>query len=109
MKPAYCDKHGVQNYQLTSPLLADAISQNKKIDKTLIIHLLVKSRDSETDYLVDVDYLKNYIDFPDTENKLLLVDRDKTTRQSNDRLVIQNILRNMRWVCPRCLECVIER
>lgn len=50
-------------------------------------------------------YLKEFgIDL--IESTIILHDRDKTSKQLNDRLTIQKIVGGMKWVCPVCLDTV---
>jgi hypothetical protein len=106
-KPAFCEKHGVQNYVLTSPSLANAIEKDSRLEIFNVINLAIESHGKKYNYVVEAEFLRMYINIPDTETSVLLLDRDKTMRQINDRLIIQKILHDLKWVCPLCLESVL--
>jgi len=107
MKPAFCEKHGVQQFVMTSPLLAAAITQGESIKETDLRRLQIESLGKTFEYFVDREFLDEFMIAPD-KRILILKDRDKPSKQLNDRLIIQKIVREMKWVCPVCLKAVIS-
>ncbi|MEJ2610103.1 MAG: hypothetical protein P8179_08425 [Candidatus Thiodiazotropha sp.] len=105
MGPGICEKHGSQNYVLTSPLLEKAIIDGKQIQKTKLIQFKVESfdLDGEFNYVVDIEFLSKFMGVS-SDQVVILKDRDKASKQLNDRLLIQEILREMKHVCPVCLK-----
>jgi hypothetical protein len=108
MKPAFCEKHGVQKFVLSSPRLAAAIAQDESIKETDLRRLQIESLGKTFEYFVDREFLDNLL-IASEEQILNLKDRDKKSKQLNDRLIIQKIVREMKWVCPVCLSTVISR
>lgn len=107
MKPAFCEKHGVQQFIMTSPRLAAAITQDESIKETDLRELQIETLGKTFEYFVDREFLDNLM-IASGERILILKDRDKASKQLNDRLIIQKIVREMKWVCPVCLNTVIS-
>ena len=105
MKPAFCEKHGIQQFIITSPRLAAAIAAGKLVEATDIRKLQIESLGKTFEYFVDREFLKGF-QFDSNHQILTLKDRDTASKQLNDRLVIQKIVAKMEWVCPVCLKNV---
>jgi hypothetical protein len=106
MKPAFCEKHGVQQFVIASPRLAAAISLGKLIEATDIRKIKIEYLGKKFEYFVDSEFLKEFkIDL--NEPTIILKDRDKASKQLNDRLIIQKIAAGMKWVCPVCLNTIV--
>lgn len=106
MKPALCDKHGVQQFTITSPSLDAAIARGKLVGSTDVRKLQIESLGKKSEYFVDSEFLKIFhIDLQDPT--IILKDRDKASKQLNDRLIIRKIVAEMKWVCPVCLNTIL--
>ncbi|WP_151638235.1 hypothetical protein [Noviherbaspirillum aerium] len=102
MKPAYCQKHGVQSFIQTSPRLAEEISGTGSVDDEEIRILQIISSEKTFEYMVDTEFLKGFR-LPLEPHTAALKDRDKSVKQLNDRLLVQQVTNEMKWVCPLCL------
>lgn len=106
MKPAFCEKHGVQQFVITSPKLAAAITRSELIEEADLRKLQIDSFGKTFEYFVDSGFLSEFKIVSD-EPTVILKDRDKASKKLNDRLIIQKIVREMKWVCPICLKTII--
>lgn len=107
MRPAVCEKHGVQQFIITSPRLATAIARGKLTEATDIRKLKIESLGKTFEYFVDSKFLEEFqIDL--NKPTIILKDRNKASQKLNDRLIIQKIVAGMRWVCPVCLNAIAE-
>lgn len=107
MRPAFCEKHGAQQFVMTSPRIAAAIVRGQSIKETELRKLQIESLGKTFEYFVDSEFLDK-LKIASDERTLILKDRDKRAKQLNDRLIIQKIVREMKWVCPVCLKSVIS-
>lgn len=108
MKPAYCEKHGVEQFVLTSPRLADAIKLNEYFCSDEILKLKIESSEGCSDFFIDIELLKKF-KLSEVDRVVTLHDRDKPKNILNDRLLIQKIIRYMKWVCPLCLIEIVDK
>lgn len=104
MKPGVCKRHDAQRFVLTSPRLAVAIS-NQILSPLNIFIIRVDCSGSDFEFLVDCEFPEKY-GISSGESVIGLKDRDKLAKQLNDRLIIQKMVRDMKWVCPLCLHMV---
>jgi hypothetical protein len=107
-----CKEHGRQLRAATSPKIASAIRGKEKVASNEVIEYEIKNcfddpQRSHT-YLVDVDFMRSFID-TSAHSKVTLVDRDRGRKRLNDRLLIFRIGEHMESVCPRCLELATGR
>ena len=103
MKLGYCDKHGFQPFVVTSPRLVHAVLHDDLIMEDEICSFKIIEYDRTFDYFVDVGFLKNF-EIALTIEPLILKDRDKILKKMNDRLIIQKIIKEMKWVCQECFK-----
>ena len=103
MGPALCNIHGVHEYTLTSPLISFAIEQKESLKGVTICTLKIESYGKVFEYYVDYDFLQN-IGMPIRNNSIYLKDRNKVIKQLNDRLIILSTVKEMKNVCPICLQ-----
>ena len=109
MKPVFCEIHGVQEFVITSPKLADAIAHGELIAETDLRKLQIESVGARFEYyFVDSGFLNEFQIISDSQT-VSFKDRDKVSKQLNDRLIIQKIVRAMKRVCPDCLEITISK
>lgn len=101
MRPAYCDKHGPQPFTQTSPKLAEKISAISSVSEVDIRRIEIDSGGKSFQYLVDVEFLKRFM-LPVDQDIVVLRNCNKGLKQLNDRLIIQKITKEMKWVCPLC-------
>lgn len=106
-KPALCERHNIQPFILTSPHLAAAIKRGDHISSDEITKLKIFSMGKYFEYLIDIKFLKELKITP-VDGVVIMRDRDKTEKKMNDRLLVQKIMREMKWVCPLCLSEVTE-
>jgi len=102
VRPAYCEKHGTQSFVQTSPKLAEESFDSSAVDATDIRSLEIHSSGKIFRYVVDVEFLKGFM-HPSDRITIILKDRDKALKQLNDRLLVQRITNEMKWICPLCL------
>lgn len=107
MKPAFCDRHKMQNFVLTSPSLAAVVKGDQDIFVGEIAQLTIYSFGKEFRYFVDFKFLNSFDIVPEN-GVVLLYDKDKLNRKMNDRLLIQKLTIEMKWVCPVCLSEKVE-
>lgn len=107
MNSGICEKHGIQKFVLTSPRLAAAVAEGNLVKKTYLLKFRIDSLDKIFEYTVDRQFLKEFqLDLRDLE--ITLQDRSKISKQLNDRLTIRKLLKEMKWVCPVCLNEIIN-
>ncbi|RII29607.1 MAG: hypothetical protein CXR30_12040 [Geobacter sp.] len=107
MGPAQCKIHGVHEFTLTSPLISFAIEQKDALKNIIICPIKIESYGKVFEYYVDSHFLQQFgiqID----NHFIYFKDRNKETKQLNDRLIIRRIIRDMISVCPICLQVVIS-
>lgn len=107
MSPFLCKKHGMQTLVLTSPEFSERTKSCKKIKKSEALLLTIKHVDSDSTYYIDFNFFNEFIPERNKEN-LILLDRNRSKKELNDRLIIQKILKEMVSVCPECLKESIE-
>jgi hypothetical protein len=107
-KPAFCKKHNVQSFILTSPRLAEAIENRENLSIDEIVTLKILSNEKIFEYKIDSMFVKEFNSNP-VGGAVMLRDRKKTSKNMNDRLLIQKVTRTMKWVCPLCLSEVFEK
>ena len=107
-----CAAHGWQLTVRTSPRLAHAIGTREVIPDSEIMEYEVKCPDwgenRSSVSLVDCAFLQKFVEVLNNK-RLVLLNREMKLERLNDRLLIQRIGREMKTVCPRCLEAVIKR
>lgn len=103
---AYCEKHKRAGHVLTSPKLVAAAKNNEPVDGADIRYIQFNSTDGSYQNPVDLDFFEK-LGFPADQSIVELNDRDKSSNQLNDRIVIVKITKEMRGVCPDCLEAVL--
>ncbi len=108
MNSGICEKHGTQKFVLTSPRLAAALAEGKLTKETDLLELKINSLDKIFEYTVDREFLKDF-QFNLYDREVTLQDRSKISKQLNDRLTIRKLLREMKWVCPVCLNKIISQ
>jgi hypothetical protein len=108
MKPAFCKKHNIQTFIQTSLRLAEAIEckENLSVDEVIILKILSYGKIYE--YKIDNTFA-NEFNLSPVDGVVMLRDRDKTEKKMNDRLLIQKVTREMKWVCPLCLSETLEK
>lgn len=107
-KPAFCKKHNVQSFILTSPRLAEAIEYRENLSIDGIVTLKILSYGKIFEYKIDDMFVKEF-NFNPVDGVVMLHDREKTEKKMNDRLLIQKVTRSMKWVCPLCLSEVFMK
>jgi hypothetical protein len=107
-KPAFCKKHNVQSFVQTSPRLAEAIENNEYLSTDKIVTLKILSYGKIFEYKIDIAFV-NELDIIPVDGEVMLRDRDKKEKKMNDRLIIQKITREMKWVCPICLSEIFTK
>ncbi|MFT3930601.1 MAG: hypothetical protein QM709_09945 [Spongiibacteraceae bacterium] len=102
-KPVFFSVHGAQWFTSTSPPLFELVCRGGKAPGMRLSKLVVESFGRVNEYTVDDEFLKGFGLI--SENGVIsLRDRDKSKKLMNDRLVIQKIFREVKWVCPLCLK-----
>lgn len=94
-------------YVATSPRLAAAISSNESMPPEEIRYLRFRNDGKSYERAVDSNFLEKF-GLPVNDAVVILKDRDKALKQLNDRLLIQKIIREMKGVCPLCLDGVLH-
>ena len=92
---------------MTSPRIAAAIVPAQSMKENELRKLKIVSLEKTFEYFVDSELLDE-MKIASDERTLILKDRDKRAKRLNDRLVIQKIVRKMKWVCPVCLKSVLS-
>ena len=105
MGPANCNIHGIQAYVSTSPKLATAIKNKEFIKSSELAKIIIYSPDLARifEHIVDANFVKSFVNNKIKTSELILIDRNKSNKKQNDRLLVQHILKELKWVCPVCL------
>ena len=106
-KPAFCKKHDVQSFILTSPRFAEAVERRENLSVDEVLTLRIHSYGKIYEYKIDDTFMEEFSLSP-ADGAVILYDREKTKKKLNDRLLIQKITRAMKYVCPVCLSEVFK-
>ena len=99
---APCRIHGKEIFFPMSEDFASKVSLGKKIDKDTFAIIEITSEHGKNRYIFSKEYLKRFqIEYPD--NLVKLRNRDKVNKKLNNRLVIQQLMKEVKWVCSKCL------
>lgn len=107
MKPGICNRHDAQRFVLTSPRLASAVTGGEDMEGLNARTLRIEGATGSFEYLVDSEFLEG-LGISSKQSPVLLKDRNRVSRQLNDRLAILRLMRDMRWVCPACLHAAVR-
>lgn len=107
MKPGICPIHGVTNLVLSSPRLAESITNDKGVRDFKIIRLHIDSYDRDSTILVD-DTFALAMNLSVSRDDVYLRDRSVVSKDLRDRLLIQKLIKQMVWTCQICLTKLYE-
>lgn len=109
MKPGICEKHGIHNFILTSSDFSSAIDEGKTLDSSDAYKIRTNSLEKINETIVNENFFRRF--FEESEGlEVLLVDRERSLKKMNDRLLIIKIFSDpeLRYVCPVCLNQLFE-
>ncbi|MCY1230726.1 hypothetical protein D9M72_431510 [compost metagenome] len=109
MKPAFCKRHGVQNFILTSSDFSTAIEEGRGINVGDVRVINTSSFDEKMKTFVDKKFFNKF--FKDSNAlEVFLFDREKHLKKMNDRLLIRKIFSDpdLKFVCPACLREALD-
>jgi len=104
MKPAVCEKHGIQGFTLTSSDFALAIKEKRRVNVGEICLINTNSLGKKVQTFVDKKFFNRFFKDLDTF-EVLLLDREKNPEEMNDRLLVRKVFSDsdLKYVCPVCL------
>lgn len=105
-----CELHGAIRPTCTSPVLAEAVRQNRNnalgnLEES-ICPLIIYEYGRHQIYWVDEIFLYRFVS-KSSKVPVLLIDRSIVEKKLNDRLLIRKIFSEMESVCPGCLRDVV--
>ncbi|MFM9924408.1 hypothetical protein VLK31_15550 [Variovorax sp. H27-G14] len=104
MKPAICEKHGIQNFVVTSSDFFLAIDEGKIPGPIDACKIKTSAFERISENFVSRHFFQRF--FKDSEiSEVHLIDREKNLKKMNDRLLIRKIFSDsdLKYVCPACL------
>jgi len=106
-KKAPCKTHKIQSFMPVSPILAEKIKKEKRLNECDLHKLKIYSEGQTFNYIVDSDFLNSFMNQKSSEGNVFY-DRDKKNKLLNDRLLVQQIVSQMEWVCVECFNDLVN-
>ena len=108
MSRPYCEKHRRYGRTSTSPKFVAAAKSMQPVSRADIRHIQINLVDRSYQVPVDADFFEQ-LGFPANLSMVILKDRDKSSNQLNDRVLVVKIRHALGGVCRDCLDEVLPR